>query len=89
MLLISSSNPWYGDILIYLQTQTFWFDTSRLQQRHIRYQAKYYLIISDTLYHRVIDTIFRRCLTHEEGEKILNDFHSRAYGGHLSGYATV
>ena len=58
LFLISSSDPWYGDILIYLQTQTFQFDTSHLQCRHIRYQAKDYLIIADTLYHRSIDMFF-------------------------------
>lgn len=81
LFLISSSDPWYGDILIYLQTKTFQLDTSRSQQRHIRYQAKDYLIIGDTLYCRGIDTILRRYLTHEEDEKELNDFHSGAYGG--------
>ena len=89
MFLISSSSPWYGDTLIYLQTQTFWSNTSHSQQRRIRHQAKYYLIIGDTLYYCSIDTIFRRCLTHEEAEKVLNDFHSGACGGHLSGYATT
>lgn len=75
--------------MIYLQTQTFRSDTSRLQQRHIRCQAKDYLIIGDTLYRRGIDMIFRRCLTHEEAEKVLNDCHSGACGGHLFGYATA
>jgi len=89
LFLISSSDLWYGDILIYLQTQTFWPDTSHLQQQHIQYQAKDYLIIGDTLYHRGINTILWWCLTHEEAKKALNDFHSGAYGGHLSGYATA
>eukprot|EP00253_Pinus_taeda_P017900 PITA_17900 len=31
----------------------------------------------------------RRCLTHEEAEKFLNDCHSGACGGHQSGYATT
>lgn len=89
LFLISSSDAWYGDILIYLQTQTFQLDTSRLQQRHIHYQAKDYLIISDTFYRRGINTILQRCLTHEEAKKELNDFHLSACGGHLSGYATA
>jgi len=60
-----------------------------LQQRHIRYQAKDYLIIGDTLYCRGIDTILCRCLAHEEAEKVLNDFRSRFYGRNLCGYATA
>ena len=47
------------------------------------------MIIGDTLYHRGVDTVLRRCLTHEEAEKVLNDCHSGACGGHQSGYATT
>eukprot|EP00253_Pinus_taeda_P034363 PITA_34363 len=36
-----------------------------------------------------IDMILQRCLTHEEVEKVLNDFHSSACHVHLSGYATI
>ena len=36
-----------------------------------------------------MDFVFRRCLTHEEAEKVLNDCHSGACGGHMSGYATT
>ena len=53
--------------------------------RHIRHHAKYYLILNDTLYHRGIDSILQQCLTHKEVERVLNDFHSGACGGHLFG----
>ena len=46
--------------------------------------AKYYLIVGETLYHHDIDMILQRCITHEEAEKVLNDFHSGAFGGHLT-----
>ena len=38
---------------------------------------------------RRVYLILRRCLTHEEAEHFLNDSHSRACGGHLSGLATT
>ena len=41
------------------------------------------------LYRRGVDYVFRRCLTHEEVERVLNDCHSGACGGHMSGYATT
>jgi len=47
------------------------------------------MIIGDTLYRRGVDTVLRRCLTHEEDKKILNDCHLGACGGHQSGYGTV
>jgi hypothetical protein len=57
--MINSSDPWYGDIIIYLHTQTFWPDLSSMDHRRIRYQARKYIIIVDTLYCRSIDSIFR------------------------------
>jgi len=89
LFLISSSDPWYEDILIYLQTQTFRPNTSHFEQRRTRYQEKDYMIVSDTLYRRGVDTVLRRCLTHEEAEKVLNECHSGTCGGHQSGYPTV
>jgi transposase InsO family protein len=41
------------------------------------------------LYRRGIDSILHRCLTQEEAELVLNDFHKGDYGGHLSGLATT
>ena len=89
LFLMGSSDLCYGDFIIYLQTQTFQPNTSRYKQWRIRYQAKYYLIVGNTLYRRGVDTILRRCLTHEEAEKALNGCHAGAFGGHLSGYATA
>lgn len=89
LLLISSSDLWYGYIIIYLQTQKYRSNTSRLEQRRTRYQAKYYMIVGDTLYHRGVDTVLRRCLTHEEAEKVVNDCHSGTCGGYQSSYATT
>jgi hypothetical protein len=88
LFLISTDDIWYGDIIIYLQTQTFWPTLSISEQRRVRYQARQYIILDDTLYRRGIDSVFRRCLTFDEAEKALNDCHSGTCGGHMSGYAT-
>ena len=48
-----------------------------------------YLIVDNTLYCHGVDSILRRCLTHEEAEVVLNDFHGGACGGHLSGLSTA
>jgi hypothetical protein len=58
LFLISTDDLWYGDIIIYLQTQTFWPTLSSTDRRRIRYQAHQYIILRDTLYHRGIDSIF-------------------------------
>jgi hypothetical protein len=55
----------------------------------IHHHSKRYLIIGDTLYRRGIDTILRHCLTHDEVERVLNDYHLGACGGHLFGMDTT
>ena len=89
LFLISTTDPWYGDLLIYLQTQWFQPHLSHDDCRRIHHHMKYYLILNDTLYRRGIDSILWQCLTHEEAEQVLNDFHSRSCGSHLSGMATA
>ena len=45
--------------------------------------------MDNTLYRHGVDSILRRCLTHDEAEVVLNDFHGGACGGHLSGLSTA
>ena len=66
IFLISTSNPWYGDILIYLQTLKYPAAYSREEQCKLRLHAKNYLIIGDTLCRRGVDSVLLRCLTHEK-----------------------
>ena len=46
-------------------------------------------IVDNTLYFCGVDSILRHCLTHEEVEVVLNDFHGGACGGNLSGISTA
>ena len=89
LFLISTIDPWYGDLLIYLQTQQFQPHLSHDDCRCIYHHMKYYIILNDTLYRHGIDSILWWCLTHEEAELVFNDCHSGACGGHLSGMATA
>ena len=89
IFLISTLDPWYGDIIIYLQTLKVPTHLSRDEQRQICHISKNYLIVDNTLYCRGVDSILRHCLTHEEVELVLNDFHGGACGVHLSGLSTA
>ena len=62
IFLISTSDPWYGDILIYLQTLKYPAASSREERRKLRLHAKNHLIIGDTLYRRGVDFILHHCL---------------------------
>jgi hypothetical protein len=50
LFLINTDDIWYGDIIIYLQTQTFRPALSSDERCHVRYQARQYIILGDTLY---------------------------------------
>eukprot|EP00253_Pinus_taeda_P006912 PITA_06912 len=89
LFLIGTLDPWYGDIITYLQTSSFRPGTPKEARRRIRHQSQPYRIIGDTLYRLGADSVLRRCLTHEEAEKVLNDCHSGACGSHMSSYATA
>eukprot|EP00253_Pinus_taeda_P013850 PITA_13850 len=89
LFLINTLDPWYRDINVYLQMSSFRLETSKDVRRRIRHQAQPYRIVEDTLYHLGVDSVLRRCLTFEEAERVLNDCHSGACGGHMSGYATA
>ena len=73
---------------MYLQTLKVPTHLSRDERRRLRHVSKNYLIVDNTLYRRGVDSILRRCLTHEEAEVVLNDCHGGACGGHLSGIST-
>lgn len=88
LFLINTLDPWYGDIIVYLQTSAFWSALTKDDRRRIRHQSQPYRIIGDTLYHVGVDSILCRCLTLEDAERVLNVCHSGTCGGHLSGYVT-
>ena len=52
LFLIITLDPWYGDIIVYLQTQSFRPEISKLERRKIRFQSQQFKIIGDTLYNR-------------------------------------
>ena len=86
---ISTLDPWYEDIIVYLQTLKVPNHLSWDERRRLRHVAKNYLIVDNTLYRHGVDSILCRCLTHDEVEVVLNDFHGGACGGHLSGLSTA
>ena len=89
LFLINTIDPWYGDIIVYLQTSTFRSELTKDARCRIRHQSQPYLILGDTLYRVGVDSVLHRCLTLEEDVKVLNDCHSGTCVGHMSDYATT
>jgi hypothetical protein len=59
----------------YLHTLKFSSHHSRDDRRRIHHQAKNYLIIGDTLYHRGVDSVLSCYLTHEKWSPCLMIVH--------------
>ena len=57
LFLISTTDPWYGYLIIYIQTQRFHPNIYCDDHHCICHHAKHYLILNDTLYRRGIDSI--------------------------------
>eukprot|EP00253_Pinus_taeda_P035459 PITA_35459 len=88
LVLISNFRLWYGDIKSFIsKPKPFARSIHSPTSRKVRFQSQQSKIIGDTLYRLGADSIFRRCLTHEEAERVLNACHSGACGGHMSWYA--
>ena len=85
IFLISTLDPWYGDIIIYLQTLKTPTHLSQDEWRRLRHVSKNYLIVDNTLSHHGVDSILQCCLNHEEAEVVLNDCHWGACGGPTHG----
>ena len=73
LFLISTQDPWYGDIILYLQTARFPSTFSKDKCYKLRHMAKNYLIIGDALFRQAVDSILRSCLNLEEAEVVMND----------------
>ena len=73
---ILSMNPWYWDIIVYLQTLKVPSHLSRDESRRV---TNNYLIVDNNLYHRGVDSILCCWLTHEEDElKWINVSHNQS-----------
>ena len=57
--LINTHNPWYDDIIMYLQTSTFRFELTKDARRCVWHQSQPYRIVGDTLYRVGVDSILR------------------------------
>ena len=75
LFLMDSLDPWYKDILVYLQTQRFQPSTTKDDRQRLRHLAQHYLIVGDTLYHLGVDIVLHQCVIHEKAELIMNDYH--------------
>jgi hypothetical protein len=58
----------------------------KIEARRVARRAKSFVMFgdSDELYHRSPTGVLQRCITNEEGRRLLNDLHSEACGHHAA-----
>jgi hypothetical protein len=89
LLTISTSLPWFADIVNYLASHQIPPDWSKAKKDKLRSDAKYYLWEDPYLFRIGADQIIRRCVTEVEIKDILSFCHDQACGGHFSGHKTA
>ena len=71
IFLISSTNPWYGNIIFYLQTLKVPSHISRDEHRCLCHNPKNSFIIDKTMYIYGVESILHRLLNHDEAKVVL------------------
>ncbi|XP_074299871.1 uncharacterized protein LOC141631046 [Silene latifolia] len=84
ILAITHSDPWYADIANYLSSSFIPEELDNQVRKKLRYESRRYVWEDPFLYRICNDGIYRRCVTQEEGQAILQACHATTYGGHLS-----
>ena len=79
---ISSSTPWYADVVNYLVCKIIPPNMSHHQKKKFLHDAKDYYWDEPFLYKHCADGIVRRCIPSEETKDIMFQCHSGMYGGH-------
>ncbi|XP_078170268.1 uncharacterized protein LOC144564543 [Carex rostrata] len=78
------SDPWYADIANYLASGFFPNTMTYQQRKKLKSDSRFYFWDEPFLFKLGVDSIYRRCVPHEETRSILDQCHSSAYGGHAS-----
>ncbi|XP_051229429.1 uncharacterized protein [Lolium perenne] len=85
--LASNVGDWTEPYLSYLERQVL--PTDETEARTLVRRCKSFTIINNELYKRSISGIFQRCVTADEGRKILRDIHAGDCGHHAGARSIV
>ena len=76
-------SPWYTDICFVLLNLQAPLGLSRTKKRFLKMKASKFCIIDNVLFWRNHEGILLNCLTIEENDNVLKEFHAGDCGGHL------
>jgi len=76
-------SPWYADIVYVLLNLQAPPGLSRTKKRFLKMKASKFCILDNVLFWKNHEGILLSCLTKNETDKVLEEFHAGHYGGHL------
>ncbi|XP_052118241.1 uncharacterized protein LOC127747744 [Arachis duranensis] len=88
-LMMIHKAPWFADIANFKAAGDLPPGINKYQRRKLINDAKYFIWDEPYLFKKCSDGIFRRCISEEEGRKVLWGCHSASYGGHFGGERTA
>jgi hypothetical protein len=88
-ILLVSKDPWYKNLVYYLQNKSCLDNLDTHQRRRIPLKSTRYVIIGDLFFRRSVDGMLLRCVNNEEEQKMLQETHGSPnsvihVGGHFS-----
>ena len=86
---LSSTLPWFSDIVNYLVSKEIPYTFTRYQKDKLKSDAKYYIWDDPYLWKHCPDNLIRRCVHQKEAESILKFCHAEACGGHFGQNKTM
>ncbi|XP_057745118.1 uncharacterized protein LOC130962987 [Arachis stenosperma] len=85
----TSVNEFFPDEQLMLAAGDLPPGINKHQRRKLINDAKYFIWDEPYLFKKCSDGILRRCISEEEGRKVLWNCHSASYGGHFGGEKTT
>jgi len=82
-------SPWYADIIYVLFNLQAPPRLSRTKKRFLKMKASKFCIVDNVLFWKNHECILLSCLTKDETDKVLKEFHAGHCGGHLYWKSTI
>ncbi|KAF8019968.1 hypothetical protein BT93_G0605 [Corymbia citriodora subsp. variegata] len=79
-------NPWYYDILNYLQHGKFPQQCEEADKKYLNKLALKFFVFGSVLYKRSYDSILLKCVDTKEASQLMQEIHEEECGPHMNGH---
>ncbi|XP_039165696.1 uncharacterized protein LOC120291946 [Eucalyptus grandis] len=81
-----NGEPWYHDILDYLQNSEFPQESDASNRKYLTKLASKFFVNGGALYKRSFDSTLLRCVNAKETNRLMKEIHEGDYGPHMNGH---